>query len=793
MKDVMLANYITIALRTLRKRPGYTIIHVLGLAVGLAACLLIGRYVVHAWSYDRFHADADAIHRVTQARQFGTVQRTAVTPPPLAPALQASFPAVENTVRLVRQSMTVEQGGDAFRGQTVVTADSSFFGLFSFPLQQGRAADVLAAPYSIVLTASAAARYFGTTEAVGRSVTLQGQGATGTYTVTGVAADVPATSHIQFDAVASLATVQESAPQFFNWGSNMFYTYVRLTDGADPAALEAQFDALVEQNLGEEYVGTIAFALQPLTDIHLHSDLTMDLGGRGSATLVLVLAAIAVLVLVVACINFVNLATARAMERAREVGVRKTMGAWRGALVGQFLTEAILITLGATGGAVVLAWLGLPLLNALTGQAFTGAVLMRPAVALGLVGVAVLVGLGAGSYPAFVLAGFRPARVLQASPHGGPGGTRLRQGLTVAQFAVTIGLIAATIVVYQQFDYIRTKDLGYDADRLLSAQPPKGAVQVDRLHTLWQDAAGVEAVTAVSSWMGDLPTRTVRPAPDAEERLAVRWMDVAPGFTRVTGVQVLAGRGFRAGPASDSLDAALINATAARALGWRAPIDAVGETVFTGDTAWRVVGVVDDFHYNALYSTVDPLLIRARPEALRQVLVRTAPGQAEQASAALAAGWQAVVADRPLDLASVRDQRAQLYQTDRRLGQLVGLLAGLTVFIACLGLFGLAVHTTAQRTKEIGVRKVLGATVPQVVAMLSADVLKLIGIALVLAVPLAYIALQHWLADFAYRTDLSAGAFLVAGALALTVALLTVSTQTIRAATADPVNALRSA
>ena len=380
MKDVMLSSYITIALRTLRKRPGYTIIHVLGLAVGLAACLLIGRYVVHAWSYDRFHADADAIHRVTQTRQFGTVQRTAVTPPPLAPALQASFPAVENTVRLVRQSMTVEQGGDAFRGQTVVTADSSFFGLFSFPLQQGRAADVLAAPYSIVLTASAAARYFGTTE-----------------------------------------------------------------------------------------------------------------------------------------------------------------------------------------------------------------------------------------------------------------------------------------------------------------------------------------------------------------------------------------------------------------------------TVFTGDTAWRVVGVVDDFHYNALYSTVDPLLIRARPEALRQVLVRTAPGQAEQAFAALAAGWQAVVADRPLDLASVRDQRAQLYQTDRRLGQLVGLLAGLTVFIACLGLFGLAAHTTAQRTKEIGVRKVLGATVPKVVALLSADVLKLIGIALVLAVPLAYIALQHWLADFAYRTDLSAGAFLVAGALALTVALLTVSTQTIRAATADPVNALRSA
>ena len=456
------------------------------------------------------------------------------------------------------------------------------------------------------------------------------------------------------------------------------------------------------------------------------------------------------------------------------------------------MTEAILITLAATGGAVGLAWLGLPLLNALTGQAFTGAVLLRPAVALGLVGVAVLVGLVAGSYPAFVLAGFRPARVLQASHHGGPGGTRLRQGLTVAQFAVTIGLVAATIVVYQQFDYIRTKDLGYDADRLLSAQPPTGAAQVDRLHNIWQDAAGVEAVTAVSDWMGDLPTRTVRLTPDAEESLAVRWMDVTPGFARAAGVQVLAGRGFRGGQARDSLDAALINAAAARALGWRNPGDAVGQTLFTGDAGWRIVGVVDDFHYNALYSTVDPLLIRARPEALRQVLVRTLPGQMEQAHSALHAGWRAVVADRPLDLTSVRDQRAQLYQTDRRLGQLVGLLAGLTVLIACLGLFGLAAHTTAQRTKEIGVRKVLGATVPQVVALLSTDVLKLIGIALVLAVPLAYIALQRWLADFAYRTDLGAGAFLIAGALALAVALLTVSTQTIRAATTDPVNALRS-
>ena len=732
----MLSRHLSIALRTLRKRWGYTLIHILGLAAGLAVCFLIGRYVVHEWSYDRFHADADDIHRVTQTRRFGTVQELAVTPPLLGPAMKASFPSVEGVVRLVRQSMTVAEGGDAFRNQAVVTADSSFLEVFSFPVQRGAPpAEALAAPYAAVLTASAAERYFGAADPVGQPIEVQGRGVPGTYTVRAVVADVPETSHLQFDVVASVATIQEEQPQFFSWGSNMFYTYVQLADGTDPASLEAQFDALVEQNLGEEQVGTIAFALQPLTDIHLYSDLIFDLGGEGSGTLIMVLAAIAVLVLVIAGINFVNLSTARATERAQEVGVRKAMGAGRGSLVGQFLIESLLIAGVATLGAVGLAWLGLPLLNALTGQAFTGAILAQPTVWGGIVGITALVGLAAGSYPALVLSGFRPATVLQSKGSTGTGGTWLRRGLTVAQFVVTIGLIAATIVVYQQFDYIRAKDLVYDADRL---------------------------------------------------------MDVTPGFTEATGVQVLAGRGFRSRRAGDALGTGLINAAAAQALGWRTPSEAVGQTVREGDTAWRIIGVVDDFHYNALYSAVDPLFIRSRPFAWRRVLVRVPPERADQARAALGDGWEAVVPGRPLELASVRDQRAQLYQTDRRLGQLVGILAGLTVLIACLGLLGLAAHTATQRTREIGVRKALGATVSQIVVLLTTDVLKLIGIALVLAVPLAYLALQRWLADFAYRTEIGVGAFLLAGGLALVVAVLTVSTQTIRAAATDPVNALRS-
>ena len=787
----MWSRQFSIALRTLRKRWGYTLIHILGLAVGLATCFLIGRYVVHEWSYDRFHAAADDIHRVTQTRRFGAVQELAVTPPPLGPAMEAAFPSVEGAVRLVRQSMTVEEGGDAFRNQAVVTADSSFLEVFSFPVQRGASpSHALASPFSVVLTESAADRYFGPSDPVGRSIELRGRGVPGTYTVRGVVADVPETSHIQFDVVASVATIQEEQPQFFSWGSNMFYTYVQLADGTDPASLEAQFDALVEQNLGTERMGAITFALQPLTDIHLYSDLIFDLGGQGSGPLVVVLAAIAVLVLVVAGINFVTLATARATERAQEVGVRKTMGAGRGSLVGQFLTESLLITGVATVGAVGLAWLGLPLLNALTGQAFSGAVLTRPEVGLGIVGIAVIVGIAAGSYPAFVLSGVRPAAVLQSKGSTGAGRTRLRRGLTVAQFVVTIGLIAATMVVYQQFAYISAKDLGYDADRLMIATLG-GPAEAGRLCQIWQGAAGVEAVAAVSQWVGDLPTRTIRRTAE-EEGQAVRLMDVTPGFTEATGVQVLAGRGFRSRSAGDAQGTGLINAAAAQALGWPSPSEAVGRTVREGDTEWRIIGVVNDFHYSALYSTVDPLFIRSRPFAWRRVLVRVPPERADQVQAALSDGWEAVVPDRPLEIASVRDQRAQMYQTDRRLGQLVGLLAGLTVLIACLGLLGVAAHTTRQRTREIGVRKALGATASQIVVLLTTDVLKLIGIALVLAVPLAYLALQRWLADFAYRIELGMGVFLMAGSLALVAALLTVSTQTIRAATADPVNALRS-
>jgi putative ABC transport system permease protein len=344
--------------------------------------------------------------------------------------------------------------------------------------------------------------------------------------------------------------------------------------------------------------------------------------------------------------------------------------------------------------------------------------------------------------------------------------------------------------VYQQFDYIRAKDLGYDADRLLIAAPG-GPSETGRLRQIWQDAAGVEGVAAVSQWVGDLPTRNIRRTADGEGQ-AVRLMDVTPGFTEATGVPVLAGRGFRSRRAGDSLGTGLINAAAAQALGWRTPSEAVGQTVREGDTAWRIIGVVDDFHYNALYSAVDPLFIRSRPFAWRRVLVRVPPERADQARAALGDGWEAVVPGRPLELASVRDQRAQLYQTDRRLGQLVGILAGLTVLIACLGLLGLATRTATQRTREIGVRKALGATVSQIVVLLTTDVLKLIGIPLVLAVPLASLALQRWLADFAYRTEIGVGAFLLAGSLALVVAGLTVSTQTIRAAATDPVNALRS-
>ena len=789
-RAAMLKNYLTVTLRNLWRHKGYTAINVLGLAVGLACCLLIALYVYHEWSYDRFHEKADRVYRLVQEKRTDAARKIALTSGSVGPELEREVPEVEETMRMTTRAPAVRRGSDVFFDQRMILADQSFFDVFSFPLLRGDPETALVAPFSLVLTEPAAERYFGGEDPVGKTLALSSDDSSSAYTVTGIVADVPAGSHLQFDGVISFATIEATSPESLESGS-MFWTYVLLEEGIDPAVMEAKLDAFVERRFGAGALEHLTYLLQPLTDIHLRSDVSFDVHEGGSASAVYALAVIALLVLLTACINFMNLSTARSGERAREVGVRKALGAYRRGLVGQFLTESVVMALLAMLGALLLAGLAFPVFSALAGVAFGVGTLFSAPVLLALVGVALVVGLLAGSYPAFVLSSFQPVRVLKGET-AQRGGARFRQGLVVFQFTLTIALLAATIITSQQLDYVRAKDLGFDEERLISVSIYGGARQAQRLRDAWAGQPGVAEITADSRRsVSGLPRRYVGREGADSSFVMVNFFNVAANYTDVMDIDLVVGRAFSPEIASDSAEAALINEAAVRTLGWASSEEAVGERLRFVKNEWRIIGVTRDFHHGSLHEEVEPVLIQWRPQSVRRLLVRVRPEQVGETLAAMNASWRQFEPERPFTYDFLGDMLAQLYEDDRKQSRLFGLFSGLAIFIACLGLFGLTSFATEQRTKEIGVRKVLGASVVSIVVLFSKEFLKLVALAFVVAAPVAYVAVDWWLGRFAYRTSIGAGVFLAAGAAALGVALLTVGYQAIRAATADPVEALR--
>lgn len=786
----MLRSYIHLALRNLRKRPLLTTLNVLGLAVGAACCLLIAGYVWHEARYDHFHEHADRIFRVSHEQRQEPVQRIALTGGTLGPELVADVPEVEAAVRLVRADVAVRRGAAVFFEQPMLQADAAFLAVFSFPLLRGDAATALQEPFTVVLTASAARRYFGDADPLGEVLSLEAWGSAADYTVTGVVADVPSNSHLQFDGVRSFATIEATSPEALRSGA-MFWTYVRLAEGANPRAMPEKLDAFVAKHMGPDAPLHVGYFLEPVRDIHLRSDVQFDVHEGTSEGVVTTLAVIALLILTLACVNYMNLATARAGERAREVGVRKVMGAHRGGLMAQFLAESVVVALGAAVLALALAWLATPAFAAFAGIGLTRAGLLEPLVLAAVALGAVLVGLLAGSYPAFVLSGFAPVRVLKGTP-ARRGGAAFRQGLIVFQFTVSIALLAAMFITFRQLGYLQDKDLGYEAAHLVSVPVYGGAEQVDRLRAGWATLPGVAAVTADAQRTGGvLPRRLVgRPGGDSTV-VEVRFSSVAENYTDVLGIEVLAGRGFSAERADEAAQAVLLNERAARMLGWASPAAAVGQALHFGPHRWEVVGVVADYHYGSLREAVEPLLLQARPDALQRVLVRLAPGSARATLDAMAATWRTYEPERPFTYAYAEDLLARRYDDDRRLGQLFAVFAALAVFIAGLGLFGLAAFSAERRTKEIGVRKTLGATTGQIVLLLTREAARLVLLAFVVASPLAYLAMARWLDGFAHHIPLTGGPFLLAGLVALLVALATVGFQTHRAARTNPADALR--
>jgi len=799
----MLFNYLTIAARTLRKRVGPTLINVIGLTVGVAACLLIGLWVERELSFDDFHPEADRVHRVAiEARITDAMTRTPGMPAPLAPALRQDVPQVESVTQFRPSRVIFQHRNQALAERVTLSADSAFFDVFGgFELVHGAREAALDAPDAVVLSETTARALFGRANVVGETLEMDGA----TRRVTGVMADVPETSHLQFDAVAALSSV----PPVFqaNWTGYAYLTYAKLVDGASQAALQEGLNGIVEnramadvqERFGEPSDNFVyRFFPEALPRLHLHSDFTV-LGPSGSIATVYTFALIGLFILGIACINFMNLAMARATERATEVGMRKALGAGRTQLAGQFLGEAVLVTAVATVAAFGVAAAAMPVFNGLAGTSMSWSTLLQPSVVLAGLVLTLVVGAVAGSYPAFALARFAPATVLKASGTKTTSGQgqRLRQGLVVVQFAISIALIIGTLVAREQFDYIQTKRLGFDKERVVEVERARDlegrqAAFADRVRAL----PGVTAAAAGDGIFGGVSQTAFLPyGADNADAQALQYLQVDLRFVDAMGIDVVEGRAFDPARPADS-SAVLLNRAAVDRFGWDDP---VGQRITSCDSGctYTVIGVVDDFHFESLRRQVEPLALvptpplggEGQPESL---YARLAPGQTRDAMDQIQSVWASVAgAAAPFQYTFLDQAYDRLHRDVQQAGDLFSLFSVLAVVVACLGLFGLATYTVQRREKEIGIRKAIGATETQVVGLLSREFVQLVGVAFVVASPLAYFAMQRWLDDFAYRTTLGVDLFLLAGGLAVGIAVLTVSTQAFRAARLDPATTLR--
>ena len=809
----MLQTYLKIAYRNILRSKAFSAINIVGLALGLATCMIIGLFILDELSFDRFHEKADRIVRVTfRANMSGNKINEATVMPPTAKTLQREYPEVLEATRL-RQGMAFNLAKDdkVFKEYGVAFADSNFLQVFTFPLVKGNPKTALLRPNTLVISEKMAQKYFGHEDPIGK--TLKAKNYDEVLEVTGVMADWPTHSHFHFDFLISMAGLEEA--QSNSWMQSEFFTYLVLPEGYDYQRLQAKLPQLVEKYMGPEirqafgmnYAefrkkgNELGLILQPLTDIHLRSDFAYDLGPSGDIRYVYIFGAIALFMLLIACINFMNLSTAGASKRAREVGIRKVMGSVRGTLVGQFLLESLLLTAVALVLAVVLVWLALPFFNELADKNLTLSFTKVPWLLPGLLLLGLVVGILAGSYPAFFLSSFKPISVLKGGiPLNLSRGRRsigLRGTLVVVQFCISIILIVGTTVVYQQLQFIQNTKLGYDKEQVLVVQGTYRLGQNEQLFKkqLLQDSRVVDAT--LSGYVPAGPSFNNNFLVYGDDKIneftkGIRY-DVDENYIPTLGMTMAAGRNFSPDFATDS-SGIILNETAAREMGWGN--DAIGHTVTRPNndgtkSTYRVIGVVNDFHFKSLHERITPLMMTLGHNGgaiLAKVKARDLPALLT----AVEKQWKTLVADEPLEYSFLEENFNATYRAEQKAGQILGLFAGLTIFVACLGLFGLATFTAGQRTKEIGVRKVLGASVTSVVALLSKDFLKLVAIAIVIASPIAWYAMRFWLQDFAYKIDIAWWVFALAGVLAVGIALLTVSFQSVKAALRNPVESLRS-
>ncbi len=800
----MVSHYLSIALRNMIRRPGYDGLNVIGLAIGITCCMLILLYIQNELSYDRFHAHADRIYRVVNGD-------SARTPPAAGPALKELFPEVEEYAR-TRGTINIwmmAYKDTGFYESDVYRASKGVFDVFSFPLVRGNpqtALDDYAHPeQSVVISESMANKLFGDEDPMDKVIRADDEI---NLRVTGVMEDVPLNSHFAVDYLVSENLDVENLRERYetNWFSSNHFTYVLLAEGTDPVELEDKIArwASTYEPLESLNMRGLPFRprLQPVTDIHLRSNLELDMAGRGDISYVYVFSVVAFSVVLIACINFMNLATARSTIRAKEVAIRKTVGATRSELVLQYMGESMC----SAGLALVIA-MGLviailPWFNTQMGTAFQISYLENPNLLLWLAGIALLVGLLSGSYPALFISRFHPAKILKGEMTGGVTGSTLRKGLVVAQFALSILLIISTATVYRQLDYMQNRQLGFDKDQVVVIPLIGGAERdFNTFKARLSQSPHVQGVTRSGLMPGRMFSAAIMPvfptrlAEQSEDDLVgIPALFVSTDFEETLGLELLAGRPFSSVLNDDSNNAVILNRSAIERLGLATPEEAVRRQIrYRMSPPIRIIGVVEDFHMQSFHNPVDPMQLRFMNRGGGgQAAIRLQAQNIPEGINAIEETWASVFPHYPLAYSFLDEDFEQLYLSEQLTGNLLGAFSFLAIFIACLGLFGLAAFTTQQRTKEVGIHKVMGASVIRIVSILSKDFLVLVAIAVPVAWGLAYWIMSNWLQNFAYRIDIGPAWFLVAAFLALVIALATVSVKAVSTALTNPVESLRS-
>ena len=793
----MLKNYLKIAIRNIFKNKIYSFINIAGLAIGLAGFILISILIKNELSYENFHKKADRIYRVVEIQNQKGIGKlnVAVTMGPLSPALKDYFPGIESSARLKPVlSVFCKIGTEGFYEDGLSFADPSVFDIFNIPFVNGNPETALETPQSLVISETIAHKYFNNLNPLGKTITLSSSTGNSDFIVTGVIKDYPKNSHIFFNMLGSYKFIENSFSWLKSWETNTLATYILLNKGINYKEVEKKFPDFLKANVPKENQSDLQMYLQPLKDIHLYStNITYQTYSRneGSAETVYLFSIIAFFILLIACINFMNLATARSTKRIKEIGMRKVLGSSRKKLIYQFIGEAVFISLIALVLSIFIVEITFPLFKSIFEDRiifnYTGSAMFF----LELIGITLLVGIVSGSYPAVFLSKFQPAQSLKGGLPSKNKGSFLRKVLVILQFSIAVILMICTGIVTNQMSFIRNKNLGFNKEHIiyLPIRSKDTKEKIDLLKTELRknpqiiDAAAGSGLAGASGSEGDVTIAGT----NGQTSLMMRYSYVDPDYIKTMQMKIVEGRNFSPLHSTDSTSSVIINEAAVKKFGWKNPLG----KQFDGKPLLTVIGVVKDFNFFSLHSEIGPLMMSIQPDQFNYLLIRIKPGNIPETVNYIESTWRRIVPGKPFDFSFLDKYFDDIYKTDRQTGEMFGFFSFLAIFIACLGLFGLASYTVEQRTKEIGVRKVLGASIGSVIFLLSKDFLKLVLAAAIAAVPVSYYLMNNWLQDFAYKIKISWWMFAAAAAIALTIAIVTTIFHALKAATSNPIKSLR--